>query len=209
MARSIALVALILLVSSSNGLYFYLTEGSTKCLFEDIPKGTHMVGSYNLLERVPGGDDDGVVVTVTDPTGNEAFKTTAKGGEGKFALTTQASGSFKVCMVTTTSHWIKANKKVKMSLKLDIGESVNTEELVKGSDMSSLGLAILKINNSTKDLIKNQEFNRDKEADFREESESLNSRIVWCTLLQTAVVLLSGIWQIMSLKSFFAKRSGY
>lgn len=42
-----------------------------------------------------------------------------------------------------------------------------------------------------------------REERFRQTSESTNSRVLWWSLIQTAVLLVMGAWQMRHLKSFF------
>lgn len=42
-----------------------------------------------------------------------------------------------------------------------------------------------------------------REERFRQTSESTNQRVLWWSLIQTAVLLLMGYWQMRHLKSFF------
>jgi hypothetical protein len=44
---------------------------------------------------------------------------------------------------------------------------------------------------------------QDREEAFRNTSESTNARVMWWSILQTIVLLVSGVWQINRLKKFF------
>lgn len=54
--------------------------------------------------------------------------------------------------------------------------------------------------------MKEQAYQKDREVAFRRTSESTHARVQWWSLLQTAVLLSSGVWQIMHLKSFFKSK---
>jgi len=42
-----------------------------------------------------------------------------------------------------------------------------------------------------------------REERFRETSESTNQRVLWWAIAQTAILIITGMWQMKHLKSFF------
>ena len=42
-----------------------------------------------------------------------------------------------------------------------------------------------------------------REERFRETSESTNQRVLWWAIAQTAILVITGMWQMKHLKSFF------
>ncbi len=38
---------------------------------------------------------------------------------------------------------------------------------------------------------------------FRDTSESTNERVVWWSIIQTCILIATGLWQITHLKNFF------
>eukprot|EP00826_Nyctotherus_ovalis_P046201 TRINITY_DN5194_c0_g2_i1.p1 TRINITY_DN5194_c0_g2~~TRINITY_DN5194_c0_g2_i1.p1 ORF type:complete len:102 (-),score=19.87 TRINITY_DN5194_c0_g2_i1:150-455(-) len=57
-----------------------------------------------------------------------------------------------------------------------------------------------------KDLGKYQEYEIEKEGDFKDAISNTNSTIQWCAIIQTLVFCILGTWQILSLRRFFTKR---
>ena len=57
-----------------------------------------------------------------------------------------------------------------------------------------------------RELGKYQEYEIEKEGDFKDAVSSTNSIIQWCAIVQTLVFCVLGVWQILSLRRFFAKR---
>jgi hypothetical protein len=45
-----------------------------------------------------------------------------------------------------------------------------------------------------------------REESFRNTSESTNSRVMWWSIAQTIVLLLSAFWQINRLQTFFTQK---
>lgn len=48
---------------------------------------------------------------------------------------------------------------------------------------------------------------KNREAEFRDTSESTNSRVVWWSIAQTSILVAAGLWQITHLKNFFKVRN--
>jgi len=42
-----------------------------------------------------------------------------------------------------------------------------------------------------------------REERFRETSESTNQRVLWWAIAQTAILIVTGMWQMRHLRSFF------
>lgn len=51
--------------------------------------------------------------------------------------------------------------------------------------------------------MREQAYQKEREVAFRRTSESTHARVQWWSLLQTGVLLVSGVWQIQHLKAFF------
>ena len=51
-----------------------------------------------------------------------------------------------------------------------------------------------------------QSYQKKREEEFRDTSESTNGKIIWWSLLQTGVLVLCGIFQIWHLKRFFTTK---
>lgn len=73
--------------------------------------------------------------------------------------------------------------------------------ILGGSRFSSV-LVLLKLFNG---IIADLSF-KEREAEFRDQSESTNSRVVRWTLIQLAVLGVTCAWQLSHLRSFFIKQ---
>ena len=49
-------------------------------------------------------------------------------------------------------------------------------------------------------------YQRKREEEFRNTSESTNSRVMWWSIFQTSIMLFSTLWQIRHLKTFFEEK---
>lgn len=95
----------------------------------------------------------------------------------------------------------------RLDLKLNIGETaIDYSEVAKREHLSALELEVRRLNDKVRDVIKEQTYMRDRESNFRDTSESSNSRVMWWSLFQMAVLVVAGVWQVLYLKDYLQKQ---
>ncbi len=62
------------------------------------------------------------------------------------------------------------------------------------------------LNARLQDVKREQVFQREREAEFRDQSELVNSRVVRWTLIQVFVLVATCTWQLSYLRAFFIKQ---
>merc|ERR1711939_1199392 len=62
------------------------------------------------------------------------------------------------------------------------------------------------LNGRLQDIRREQVFQREREAEFRDQSETTNARVVRWTLVQLVVLGITCAWQLSHLRSFFIKQ---
>jgi len=146
----------------------------------------------------------GIRVVVNDPEGVQTLQRIL-GAEGRYAFTSQVGGEYKMCFQTNTSSaWFGAKRKLKFHLDIETGEeATDYEDIAKQEQLSALEVEVRKLNDRLKDIRSEQNYQRNREMEFRDTSEETNSRVVWWSIIQTAILLAAGLWQISHLKTFF------
>jgi len=188
----------------------FLEEGQIRCFLEEVPKDTLVLGKYRTEEwtGTPGGNAGaklhvGIKVTVTDPE-NNLFLQREMNPEGRFAFTSQLGGEHKICFQTNTSKWFGAKQKIKFHLNMEKGESATDyEEIAKQEHLSAIQVSVRKLADRVRDIRSEQDYQRKREVTFRSTSESTNARVAWWSVIQTLILIITGLWQITHLKSFF------
>jgi len=196
-----------------HGIYFVLEEGQNRCFLEEVPKDTLVLGKYRTEEWV--AQQAGTVPTpitkqraaikviVTDPEGN-LFLQREMNPEGRFAFTSQLGGEHKICFQTNTSRWFGTKQKIKFHLDVEKGESATDyEEIAKQEHLSAIEVSARKLIDRVRDIRSEQDYQRKREVTFRNTSESTNSRVTWWSVIQTLILVSTGLWQITHLKNFF------
>jgi uncharacterized membrane protein YccC len=68
------------------------------------------------------------------------------------------------------------------------------------SHVSDVANAVRDLNQKLDDIRREQQYQREREADYRDLSEATNSRAVWYSIMQIVVLLGTCVWQMNHLK---------
>ena len=72
--------------------------------------------------------------------------------------------------------------------------------------MSELSAKLRDLNQKLEDIRREQQYQREREANFRDLSELTNSRAVWYSIGQIVVLVATCAWQLSYLRAFFIKQ---
>lgn len=199
--------ALLFLPLSVCGISFYMPEAKEKCFLIDIPEETVVLIRYNLLDRPPAGSpDQGVIMSVLDHAGSAVTRRVVN-SEGNLSFTSQKRGSHKICLNLTSGSWLGSLRKARFRLDIEnTKDEVSHDELASKEQVTHLEAVADSLKDRLNEIIKAQDYARQKEALYKDESENINSRIMWFTLFQALAILISGLWQIVSLRRYFITR---
>jgi hypothetical protein len=172
----------------------------------------------------------GVTITVDETFDNDHRIVNQRGAsKGRFTFSAADSGEHKLCFqptnAATTGGWLVGGQDVggvKLTLDMAIGETSKIESSDKGK-VEDLVSKVRDLNGRLQDIRREQVFQRvsativwieymtdwdvqEREAEFRDQSESTNSRVVRWTLIQLVVLGVTCAWQLSHLRSFFIKQ---
>ncbi|KAI4224678.1 MAG: hypothetical protein L6R36_004486 [Xanthoria steineri] len=201
-----------------NALYFYLEGLNPKCFYEELPKDTMVAGHYKAEEldtntkTLSINPDLKVQVTVDEVFDNDHRVVNTKGGAvGKFTFSAADSGEHKICFLPSVAGgggWLSGGQMsgiIRMTLDIAIGETSQIESTDK-SKISEIVQKVKDLNGRLQDIRREQVFQREREAEFRDQSESTNARVVRWTLLQLVILGVTCAWQLSHLRAFFIKQ---
>jgi len=201
---------LLCLVTYANALHFYLDANQKRCFIEELPSDTVVEGHYKALEwsqeqnKYVENPELNIVVEVTEqPSGHVVVKTNAP-LDGKFTFTSHESGDHAICLSTNYASWF-AHTHIRMSIQIAVGATRPDVEKDR-SHISELASKVRDLNIKVEDVRREQQYQRERERDFRDTSELTNSRAVWYSLAQIGVLLATCLWQMRHLKEFFQDR---
>lgn len=205
----LSLTVLTVLISLSSALYFHIGETERKCFIEEIPDETMVVGRYRVEmfdkqtnKYVPTVPGLGMHVNVQDPDENVVMSRTYA-AEGRFTFTSHSAGEHVICLHSNSSAWFGGGQ-LRIHLDIQVGEHANDYQQIAAKDkLTELQLRVRQLLDQVEQITKEQNYQRYREERFRQTSESTNQRVLWWSIGQTAILLLTGLWQMRHLKGFF------
>lgn len=125
--------------------------------------------------------------------------------EDKFAFSVVHGGLHHICFTPLVKY--SDGPDYKIDLHLDVGEATEDyEELAKLEHLSAIEVEIRKLLDKVRSVRAEQSYQKSREVEFRDTSESTNSRVMWWAILQVIILVVSGVYQNQHLQSFFRKK---
>ena len=88
--------------------------------------------------------------------------------------------------------------------RIEVGEEARDyEDLMKKSHLTTMEVEVLKLADRLKDVTRELMYQNTREEEFRNTSESTNTRVMWWSLIQMAIMVVSAVFQSYHLKRFF------
>ncbi|EIN06044.1 hypothetical protein PUNSTDRAFT_90790 [Punctularia strigosozonata HHB-11173 SS5] len=207
------LACFLLFSSAVNALHFYLDANEKRCFIEELPTDTVVEGHYKALEwsddekKYFVNDKLNILVQVAEmDSGHEVVRTNGP-SEGRFTFTSHESGDHSICLSTNDpngSGWFSSTH-IRMYLDVVVGSTKPDVDHDRGH-ISELASKVRDLNQKLEDIRREQQYQREREADFRNLSEATNSKAVWYSLIQIIVLVATCFWQLTHLRRFFEDR---
>ncbi|RPA87271.1 hypothetical protein BJ508DRAFT_410784 [Ascobolus immersus RN42] len=203
-------------VLPASALYFYIDGSTPKCFFEELPKDTLVVGHYRAEDhdqqtgRYVSKDTLAIQITVDETFDDDHRIVNQKGSAtGRFTFTSAESGEHRLCFWASSSQggWFGAGHPDGVRLHLDMAIGATSE--IESKDREKLGDLVQRVrdlNGRLADIRREQVFQRERESEFRDQSESTNARVVRWSIVQIVVLGVTCAWQLSHLRSFFIKQ---
>lgn len=203
------LLAVFGLVAFANALHFYLDANEKRCFIEELPTDTVVEGHYRALEWSDStqayveNPELGILVDVAEADGHQVVRSRGP-FDGRFTFTSHETGDHSICLSTNYSSWFSSTH-IRLYLDLTVGTTKPDLEHDR-NHVTEVANRLRDLNNKLEDIRREQQYQREREADFRNLSETTNARAVWYTLAQIAVLVVTCTWQLRHLKNFFEDR---
>ena len=147
--------------------------------------GTSTAWYYATLQEVENGH---TVVSTRGPS------------DGRFTFTSHDAGDHSICVSTNySSSWFGPTAHIRLYLDIVVGSTKPNADHDR-SHVSVLASKLRDLNIKLEDIRREQQYQREREADFRNLSETTNSRAVWYSMVQIAVLLSTCAWQLRHLR---------
>ena len=130
-------------------------------------------------------------------TGHTVVKTKGP-SDGRFTFTSHEAGDHSICLSTNYTSWF-SNTHIRLYLDVVVGTTKPDVEHDRGH-VSELAAKIRDLNLKLEDIRREQQYQREREADFRNLSENTNSKALLYSLIQIGVLIVTCVWQLRHLK---------
>jgi len=208
-----SLALLFLFATTSSALHFYLDLDEKRCFIEELPTDTVVEGHYRAQEwheeeqQYKNNPSLGISISVDEMETGTSIVNTRGPPEGRFTFTSHDSGDHSICLAPHFIHqtWFSPSSHIRFYLDIVVG---NTRPDVDHdrSHISEIAGKVRDLNTKLEDIRREQQYQREREADFRDLSEATNSKAVWYSIAQIVVLVLTCAWQLRHLKHFFDDR---
>uniref|UniRef100_A0A2K6F6Q7 GOLD domain-containing protein n=1 Tax=Propithecus coquereli TaxID=379532 RepID=A0A2K6F6Q7_PROCO len=197
--------------SLSTAFYFHVGEREEKCIIEDIPSDTWITGTFKIqqwdigrhdfLESAPGL---GMFVTVTTYN-DEVLLSKLYGPQGTFYFTSHSPGEHLICLESNSTRLVSfGGSKLRIHLDIRVGEHDLDTAIAQAKDkVNEVTFKLEHLIEQIEQIVKEQNYQRDREENFRMTSEDTNSNVLWWAFAQTLIFISVGIFQMKYLKDFF------
>nr|XP_025721882.1 transmembrane emp24 domain-containing protein 9-like [Callorhinus ursinus] len=170
------------------------------------PSGNYKTELYDpAMEKYqPSPQWINLFVFVKDPE-NKNLLARQYGPQGSFTFTSQSPGEHQICLHLESIRFaLFYDGKLAIHLDMQLGEHTNDyAEFAAKDKLTQLHLRVQQLVEQVELIQKEQEYQRWREERFRQTSESTNQRVLWWSILQTFILVATGVWQMQHLKSFF------
>lgn len=201
----IALSALTI-IPGGHSLYWLLNANQEKCFLEEIPSETLVVVTYKSLDHDQLAEGNGLFTMIRDPFDNVVSEQALTENEGRIAFTSEHQGDHRICFglqMESTQNLAE----MKMEIHIDSGEHAHDyDKLARVEHLSTIEVELRRLNDKIRAIRNEQQYQKQREEEFRNTSENTNRKVITWSMLQTLVLVACGVFQIWHLKNFFTTK---
>ncbi|KAM6496914.1 membrane protein [Amanita muscaria] len=197
-------------LTTANALHFYLDAGQKRCFIEELPANTVVEGHYRGLEWSQAekvyqeNPELGIDVEVEEAATGDIVVKTVGPFDGRFTFTSHEAGDHSICLSTNYTSWF-SHTHIRLYLDIVVGSTKPDVEQDR-SHVSELAAKVRDLNQKLEEIRREQQYQREREADYRNLSEATNARAVWYSIAQIIVLIATCTWQLRHLRHFFEDR---
>ena len=115
-------------------------------------------------------------------------------------FTTDNSGVYTYCL----KNFQKEDHPTRFKINIFYGyDSDYYDELAKEEKYDAVNMQLHKLNDMLTMTINEADYQKHKEVEYHQETELMNSAALWWPMVQIGILVVTGIFQVQHLKSFF------
>ena len=174
-----------------------------------MPAETHIRAEYASPDTTDGKHVAYTIYGPRDAEGNQGAPLVEDQCKEKGVLSfdSKVDGEHWICLRIDQKEFAVPEELMKFQLKVSIGtDSFDYVELAKREHLDDLELKVMKLRDRVRGIQKQQDYMKRKDFQFRNTSESNNSRVMWVSLLQIGIWIFSAVIQVRHLRHYFHKK---
>ncbi|XP_047703304.1 transmembrane emp24 domain-containing protein 11-like [Prionailurus viverrinus] len=156
---------------------------------------------HDFLESAPGL---GMFVTVTTYN-DEVLLSKLYGPQGTFYFTSHSPGEHIICLESNSTRLVSfGGSKLRIHLEIRVGQHDLDAAAAQAKDkVNEVSFKLERLIEQIEQIVKEQNYQRDREENFRTTSEDTNGNVLRWAFAQTLIFIATGIFQMKHLKDFF------
>lgn len=131
-------------------------------------------------------------------TGHNVVRTRGP-SDSRFTFTSHEPGDHAICLSSNYGGSWFGSTHIRLYLDIVVGATKPDLEHDR-SHVSALSAKLRELNLKLEDVRREQQYQREREANFRDLSEATNSRAVWYSVVQIVVLVCTCVWQLRHLR---------
>eukprot|EP00823_Brevimastigomonas_motovehiculus_P003239 TRINITY_DN1956_c0_g1_i1.p2 TRINITY_DN1956_c0_g1~~TRINITY_DN1956_c0_g1_i1.p2 ORF type:complete len:214 (-),score=29.29 TRINITY_DN1956_c0_g1_i1:1086-1691(-) len=190
----LAFACIFVLFAQVYAVNIYVPPNQESCFFEDVQRGEKVVTSFNVAS---GGFLD-VDVKMYGPD-NKVIFDAEREKEGSFQFMALQSGMHRLCFGNTMS--TVTGKTV--SFHIYVGHSLIEKNTIKTEHLTVVENGVVLLSEGVNAVKDSVEYTKIRERICRLTIDNTNSRVLWWSLVRTAMLIGVALYQIYYLRQLF------
>nr|POF01012.1 endoplasmic reticulum vesicle protein 25 [Quercus suber] len=164
-----------------------------------------------VTATVSGNRGDGQILNmhIKDAAGNDYHRPRDVVGEGRYAFTSHAEGSFDVCLENILSGAHHSYPQISRFVELDIDIGADAKDwgaTQAGEKLRPVEAELKRLFESAKEVVEEMDYLRTREIKLRDTNESTNERVKWFAIGTMGMLVALGVWQVVYLRAYFRSK---
>jgi len=162
------------------------------------------------LETLERGGSGSVAVKLTlvdRHTESIVFSRVVSDRKGEAELSTVSEAAHDLCIKPVHN---SPGRPFRFGLEVERGNGDRYyAQMAAENHMDRLQVEVVKLNDELAEILNEADYMKEKEVRFHRKAERVNLASIWWPILQIAILMLTAVFQVQSLKSYFQTKSLY
>jgi len=187
------------LLTLSNCFSFFIEPNTEECFYE-YAKQNDTIGI--MFEVIRGGNRD-IDVMAIDPNG-KTVNSEKRQTEGRYSFSAQKTGNYAFCFSNIMSS--VTQKIVDVDIEVGLPSAEEEPEMASEDELAPLVEALAELKYTMKKIVSDQKYLKMRDLAHAATNENTNSRVLWWSIFELAILVGSGFFQVFYLRRIFERK---